>query len=501
MEFPNRTAALVPLLVLCMGTGQAQSVFSTAGKQIQYKVEAQATAGGDHSPLWLNANRYGLSSVKGSNGYLRAAAVRPTEADSGRKWRLGYAVDLAAAYDFTSSVVVQQLYAELQYKKVRLSVGSKERPAMFKHPELSSGSMTLGTNARPIPEARIEIPDYLSLTGKSNWVAIKGHFGYGLLTDGKWREDYASPTSQYTKGIYYHSKAGYLRVGNEEKFPLVFEGGLEWAATFGGTLYNYKDSPTGKLDMNVGAKDFWDAIWGGGSDATDDVYANASGNILGSWLFSLSYKGKDWKIRAYYDHFFEDHSMMFFQYGWLDGLVGVELTLPKNPAVTTFVYEYIGTKYQSGPLYHDATDAIPDQSSAIDNYYNHGLFQGWQHWGQAIGNPLFTSPLYNGTTDLSFVGNRFKAHHFGLAGTPLPGLNYRLLYTYMANWGTYYYPYDEVKYDNSFLCELRYDFTGVKRLSGKGWSLGLAFSLDRGRQIGDNTGFQLTIAKKGWLTK
>lgn len=60
--------------------------------------------------------------------------------------------------------------------------------------------------------------------------------------------------------------------------------------------------------------------------------------------------------------------------------------------VTTLVYEFLRTTDQSGAIYHDHTEAIPDQISARDNYYNHGLYTGWQHWGQAIGNPLFTSP-------------------------------------------------------------------------------------------------------------
>ena len=45
--------------------------------ELEYKVESQVTIGsGDHSPLWLNANKYGLSSVDKSNGYLRAALQR-----------------------------------------------------------------------------------------------------------------------------------------------------------------------------------------------------------------------------------------------------------------------------------------------------------------------------------------------------------------------------------------------------------------------------------------
>lgn len=487
---------------------QAQSVFTGLGKGIGYSVEAQATISAGDTPLWLTANKHGLSSINGDNGYLRAGLYRPAANDSARNWRIGYGLDVAAAYNYTGSFVIQQLYADFEYKKVRISVGSKERDAALKNRELSSGSQTLGTNARPVPQVRFELPEYVSITGSSDWAAIKGHIGYGMMTDGNWQEDYLQAGEggvkpHYAKKALFHSKAGYLRLGNEGKFPLVFEGGLEMACEFGGTIYN----PAGRtgtygdvLRMGHGIKDFWNATIGTGSDATDEQYANATGNTVGSWLLSLGYKGKNWRLRAYYDHFFEDHSMMFFEYGWRDGLIGAELTLPENRIASSVVYEYVHTTYQSGPVYHDRTDVIPDQISGKDNYYNHNLYQGWQHWGQAIGNPLYTSPLYNHNGELAFTGNRFKAHHFGISGDPVRGLHYRLLYSYVANWGRYDAPYADVRYGNSFLCEVSYKPDKIGKVRADGWSACVAFALDRGAQPGDNTGFQITLRKTGLLS-
>lgn len=493
-----RFAVLLLLAALLPRAAAAQSALQRAGHGIGWRAEAQLTAADGHSPLWLNANRYGLSSVKDDNGYLRAGIFRPAGQDSAYDWRIGYGADLAAAYDFTSSFVVQQLYADVDWRWLRLSVGSKERPMALKNQELSSGGQTFGINARPIPEVRVEIPYYVSLTRRGNWLAVKGHIGYGLPTDDGWKAGYVGPGGAHNVHTIYHSKAGYLRLGDPARFPLVFEGGLEMACMFGGSIRNFPQAGTETV-MTHKLKDFWNAFIGGGSDPTDGEYANAEGNSLGSWLFSLAWHGRDWSVRAYYDHFFEDHSMMFFEYGWKDGLLGLELTLPDNPAVSAFVYEYLHTKDQSGPVYHDHTEALPDQISASDNYYNHGLYTGWEHWGQALGNPLFTSPLYNGTRSLAFTGNRFKAHHFGLSGDPLPGLHYRLLYTYMANWGTYSQPFSDVRYDNSFLLEASYDFRHVPAL--KGWHVGAAFALDRGSHIGDNTGFQLTLSRSGLLLR
>ena len=468
------------------------------------------------APLWLVSNKHGLSSLQDKSGYVRASVVQPKfDFCASKDWKLGYGVDLAIPINYATensvtgkqhtNFIVQQLYANLDYKWLRLSVGAKERPMEMKHQTLSSGSQTLGVNARPVPAVRLEIPEYISLIGKENpWIAIKGHLGYGLMTDGDWQHSYVSSSGRWADKALLHTKAGYMRLGNPSRHAFIFEGGLEMATLFGGTIYN----PSGregwfgeKLEMGQGPKDFVDAIFGLGSDATDGNFANVAGNTLGSWIFSLTYQAKDWSLRAYYDHFFEDHSMMFFQYGWLDGLVGLECKFPKNKWVNTLVYEYVKTDYQGGPVYHDHTPEIPDQVSGVDNYYNHNLYPGWQHWGQAIGNPLFTSPLYAKTGDLSFLSNRFVAHHLGVEGAPIEGLNYRLLLSYATHLGTYADPYLNRKYMTSGLAEVNYNFAHFGKLKNKGWQATASVGFDRGTQVGDNLGFALTLQKRGLLLK
>lgn len=468
----------------------AQNAIQRLDENIEISTEAQITASKGQSPLWLNANRHGMGSVVGDNGYLRARLVKKAENDSTHSWRIGYGADIALQYNSENSWFVQQLYADFDYRRIRLSIGCKERPMAFKNQELSSGSQTFGINSHPIPEVRFEIPEYVSITGKSNWAGIKGHFGYGIKTDGKWAKDFTDG-EKYWRRTLYHTKAGYLRVGNSKKFPLTFEGGLEMATFFGGTTY----ADGVRIKHAQGPKDFLNIIWGGGSDVDETVYKNANGNIVGSWLFSLCYAGKNWGAKVYYDHFFEDHSMMFFQYGWQDGLIGAEIKLPQNPLIGTLVYEFMNTTYQAGPVYHDHTPEIPDQVSGIDNYYNHSYFSGWHNWGQAIGNPLYTSPVYDRNGNLTFTSNRFKAHHFGVSGTPAPWLHYRLLYSYMAHLGTYAEPYLNTKYDNSFLVEVVLKSPWTKYSSLKNWQATLTLGFDRGSQLGDNTGFQLSLQK------
>lgn len=86
--------------------------------QVEVRTEAQVTASdGDHTPLWLNANKYGLSSLETTNGYVRAGVFRPLQNDSAKRWAWGAGADVAVAANFTSMLVVQQAYGELRWLK------------------------------------------------------------------------------------------------------------------------------------------------------------------------------------------------------------------------------------------------------------------------------------------------------------------------------------------------------------------------------------------------
>lgn len=476
-----------------------ENAFSRLADSIAYRIEACGNFSDDsgHAPLWLISNRHGLGGVGSFNGHLRQGIFRDIKRDSLRRWRVGYGADIAEAHGYTSNFIVQQLYAELGYGIAVWSVGAKERPAELKNAELSSGGQTFGVNARPIPEVRFDIPQYVSISGKRRIVSVKGHIGYGVLTDGNWEASFTRGNYRYVKHALYHEKAGYIKIGNEALFPLTLEGGLEMGSTFAGHFYR----PGGfNTSLSGGLRDFFDIAFGLSSDKGESSgdYKNTKGNTLGSWLLRLSYHGNGWGVRAYYDHFFEDHSGLFYKYGDYDGLYGVEVKLPRNPVADCLLYEHIYTKYQSGPLYHDPSALISDKICGKDDYYNHILYAGWQHWGFAIGNPLFLSPIYNGDHALTFKSNRFAAHHFGISGSPTSELRYRLVYTYAQQLGTYIAPYSERRYQHSMLCELRYSphcLLGMEGLELEG-----AFALDRGSHTGDNTGFRLAISKRGFFS-
>lgn len=483
-----------------------------------WRVTMQTTNGwGDHTPLWQNANRYGMGSTQKNNGYLQAGVYSPVPADSVRRWGFGYGLSLVGAWRAVSPFYVQEAYAEARWLKGTLTVGSKEYPMELKNNRLSSGSQTLGINARPVPQVRLALPRYWTFA--KGWLGLKGHIAYGIATDGGWQERFTTGASRYSKKVLYHSKAGYLKVGNTARFPLSVELGLESACLFGGDFYRRRAD--GGLDHWSEPHDFGafvDAFLPNDKNKGTDSYMNVPGNQIGSWVARVSYEAPSWQLGVYVDHFFEDHSAMFFAdydgygegdrwnvkennryltYGLKDLLLGAELKLKRFRYINNVVLEYVCTKYQSGPIFHDHTAAIPDHLGGRDDYYNHTLYVGWQHWGQVMGNPLYRSPLYNTNGEIYIEDNRFVAWHAGVSGDPAPQVGYRLLATLQKGYGTYARPYPDPRRNFSLLAEATYTFAASSALGG--WAVTGSFGLDSGRLLGGSGAFQLTLTKTGGI--
>ena len=118
---------LVATITSVKGEGNANETTS-ALDSLYYMVEMQGAMSfdGGKTPLWLNANKYGLSSLEKNNGYLRAAALRPLSVDNSKKWGIGYGLDLVGAVNYTSKAFVHQAYAEGRWLKGVLTIGSKK---------------------------------------------------------------------------------------------------------------------------------------------------------------------------------------------------------------------------------------------------------------------------------------------------------------------------------------------------------------------------------------
>lgn len=494
---------------------------SMAQAQVEVRSEAQLTASdGEHAPLWLNANKHGLSSTDKTSGYVRAGIFKDFAQDSTHQWRYGFGADVAVATGFTSTVVVQQAFADVAWRKGLLTLGSKERHLELKDDELSSGSQTLGINARPVPGAKLSFPDYVVIPGTKHWLSFKGHLFYGITTDDSWQKEFTERRHKYTEHTMLHTKAGFIKIGKAEK-PLSVEMGLEMGCQYGGDTYCPDNINLPHIENEGGLSGMFRAFVPGGWEASDHVdYHNEMGNHVGSWTARINLDYKRWGLSVYADHFFEDQSQMFFldydgygtgekwdsweHFNWMlydlrDIQLGLELRLKQCKWVDKVVAEYLYTMYQSGPIYHDHTRTISDHIGGLDHYYSHSIYSGWQHWGQVMGNPLYRSPIYNDNKLVEVDDSRFSAWHIGISGAPASGLRYRLLATWQKGFGTYIRPYTEPRKNVSLLAEAYYHFPEGSALGG--WSVNGAFALDRGKLLGDNTGVQLTIGKRMEIKK
>ncbi len=499
--------------------------------EMEHVIEFHLSGSNNKTPLWLNANKYGLSSLNSKYAYARGIVSYKNSFDH---WGIDYKIgaDLVLPFNFKSAgyqgaeyrslIILQQLYAEVKWKHLVLIGGSKQFEAELRDNQLSSGAQTLGINARPIPQGRMTLDDWWNIPLTHQWLAFKGHIAYGIMTDANWEEEFVGNSGkQYNRWTRFHEKAGYLRIGNVEKFPLSLTLGLQMAAQFGGTVYNYhgtdqsgyRGSHAQKLQS--GLKSYFNAFFPGGGDTDETQFQNAEGNQVGSWIARLNWEQEQFAIGIYGDHFFEDHSSMFFLdydgygtgaewntkkefkflfYPLRDGQIGIDLKLKKFKYLQGAVLEYMNTTYQSGPIYHDHNQTNPDHIGGGDDYYNHYSLPGWQHWGQSIGNPLFRSPQYNTNGSISFEANRFRAFHAGIRGSIIDGLDYRILYSSQKSFGTHLTPVIVPEKNKSMLFELEYQFQPNSIFNE--FKVKTAYGSDSGKLLGDSKGLQITVVYK-----
>ena len=481
------------ILLLTASVGHALSTYATGIDSLRYNIQTRAAFSSDaHNPFWLVSNLQGLGSPLKNSGYVRAATFKDIDTDKRFSWGAG--VDLVGAWRYPAPFQIHQLYGEIKYRAFHVLLGSKEMWCDHNDPRLSSGSLLYSGNALPIPQLRVGLFDYTAIPGTKNRLSVKAYLAYGMFTDSNWQKSWAAEGTKHTSDVLFHSKGLWLRFGNIQTFPVTGDVGIEMATQFAGTAY--KDGKV--VHMKHGLKEWIRVLFPSFKthESFNGTTRSIEGNVVGQYTFGVNFKpvNANWGLRAYYEHMFEDHSMLTFEYGWKDGLWGLEATLPPNRFVSKIVYEFLTTKDQAGAVNSDSTDKMPEQVSGRDDYYNHSFYQGWQHWGMGIGNPLLISPLFNTDHNIYFHTNRIKGHHFGIAGNPTTEIDYRLLFSYTQNWGTYDKPLPDVLENFNTLLEINW-----KPRKLKGWYGGVGIALDGGDMLGKSFGLSITIGKTGLI--
>ena len=478
-------------LICCAPSLALADERSDTALTFHYKAETRATfAGGANTPFWLVSNIHGLGSPEFNNGYVKGEFYKFS--DKKKKFDWGVGIDLTGSWNLPAPFAIRQLYGDFHYRSLWVSLGSRNFKSEFNDEKLSSGDLLFSPNAMAIPQLRIGTSGFAPFWGTQGWLSVKAYLAYGFFTDSRWMKHWVKPGGDHTSGVLFCSRGAWVRIGNPSKLPLQLDAGIEMATQFGGKVFKdgkYIYMPHGFTDW---VKAFIPSS--GGSSTVVEEQTNVQGNMNGEYVFSLSWwPSSNWKIRAYYEHYFEDHSQMFFQYGlWKDGLWGIEVELPENKFINKFLFEYIGTTDQTGSVNHDPTPGIPEQVSGRDNYYTHYLYGAWQNWGMTLGTPLAISPLYNRSHVMTIYNNRFQAFHLAFQGLPLTYINWRMLLTYSRNFGTYIRPFSQRLDNFSGLIEIEGRLPKIKGLSLKG-----ALALDQGKLLVGNFGGMISVSYEG----
>lgn len=485
--------------------------------KIKYETRTEIVLSkGEHAPFWLTSNRHGLSSTRSYNSNLTAGLFRDFDKKRGFTW--AYGIELEGAWNHTSPFHIHQLYADIKYNCWELSIGFKERNSEDKHRTLSGGGLTFAPNARPIPQVRFGINEYTPIRWLfKEWIQVKGHFSYGRQTDDCFQRNHmknAPEGSRYVEKVLFHEKTAFIKIGKKTKFPLFVELGLEMYTQFGGRVWEKRqDGDIIRHDLPRTYKEYLKAFipMAGGSESSEMDQTNINGNVFGSWHMAFSYEADNWNIKAYYEHYYEDHSgLLGFDYHynregkkklitylpWRDGLFGLEVTVPKNRVINSFVYEFITSRDQSGPILQNPSGDMMGQAGGKDWYYTHSYYQSWQHWGMSMCNPHILSPLYNKEENLTMPYSRIHSHHIGFDGMPTESLRYRIMASWTKHWGSYEDPLPAPLTQLSTMVEIC-----LTPKKWRGWEFTAAIAYDHSRLIGNNFGGMLSICKRGWLSK
>ncbi|MDR2388682.1 MAG: capsule assembly Wzi family protein [Tannerellaceae bacterium] len=481
--------ALALALALALGAtlpGFAQT--ENPPGRLLYKTEMfTSAASGRYTPFWLVSNRYGLVPLPAGNGYMSAGLSYGGLPGGGFRWEAG--VDLALAAPRYRKVFVRQLYAELRYRSLSFTLGSREEGGGLWEKSLSSGDMVFSSNARPIPKVELRLPDYAPVPKTGGRLAVKGDFSLGRSFDRDYLAWFVGDQQVYIKDILWHHKAIFFRIGSPGRLALFLELGMQHGVQWGGTS---TDPAVGRQPQSPA--DFLRVVAGmaGSEEASEMDRSNALGNQYGSYDIRLTYKREHWALQAYHQHYFEDKSGMIFLNG-RDGLWGIGLELEGRPLLQKLLVECLDTRNQSGSLHFIAFDheAYPGIGGGADRYYNNQEYTtGLSYFNRSLGSPLLPSPEYNTDGSPGFRNIRVYAWHLGFSGRLSSPLAYRVLFTGMDSWGTPYRPFLNNRKGLSALVEI-----GFRPSRLPGWRFTGSLAADAGEFTGQTLGFGFGVAR------
>ncbi len=422
----------------------------------------------NNKPFWMTANRGGVYTDKSIVSFNLFEDLK----------RLEYGTEIIFPQNSNKKLFINQAFLKFYKNKFYLLIGME--PFYQKNNLLTSGSLVESSNAQPISKLSFGTSSYKSISIVNTGLLYSFKIGHGWVK-----------SSKYLENPYLHEKSINLKKKISKNSFLDF--GLKHMALWAGDTEHHGKQPS---DLN----DFFRIIFAmpGDVNSPKQEQNNSLGNHLGAWSFLYEKKYKNNTLKLYFEHPFEDESGARWILNEFDGLYGISINQKESSYISKFTYEYINTMDQSG------SEGASDSTYGWDNYYNHYIYQsGWTNNGRVIGNPLFTLGANIGrySNGQYIINNRLKAHHFGLLGSISEKINYKILFTYSENFGTY----PDQDFFKSRNKAYRFDGgliqrSGLIELSSKNLfdkiDVSLAFGFDNGELLNKTDSFMLKINYK-----
>lgn len=382
---------------------------------------------------YIRSNKFGIIPNESSNFVLQPKIFY-------HKYFLNENLKISGKLDWlinNNTSYFQQYLAKIDFRNIfSLSFGAEELTRGLPYPSLSSGSLGLSNNARPMPRISVGIPEFVGIPFTFGYLEIKGMISHG------WFEK-----DRIASSPLLHEKFVVFRAGG--KLPVRFKAGLFHFAQWGGQRNG--------IFLGESIDDFFRVVFAKPSSSDESILfgeaANVLGNHLGTIDFGIEVLTNSFNFETYHQTPFEDNTgtKRFWRKN-RDRLLGFKITPNKFKYVNNFLYEYVYTLQQTHPGLNIPTGNLPDYGYGYggrDNYYNNYLYKsGWTYYGRILGTPLFDTNeevlFYNpefvdpdAKWNFKILNNRIKAHHFGIEGEISKTINYKFLSTFTENYGNY----------------------------------------------------------------
>ncbi len=389
-----------------------------------------------------------------------------------------------------AAVRLQQLYAEVKWRCLLLSVGMKTRGSALLDNNLTSGDLVWSGNARAIPEVRIGFTGFQDIPWINGWVQADMCISYGKFLDRNWIDNHFNfYKGRISTGNLWTYKRIYLQSKPSKPFSFLF--GIQMTGIFGGRTDTYSQGLlTKSVDNYHGFQDFLKMIIQ--LSGSDEEYL--LGDHKGSWDAAARYRfASGHQLRAYVQWFWEDGSGIVKNNG-LDGLWGLEYRSSKRGWINGAVMEYLDFTNQSGPLHFDPSDnpgtSITTQTRGKDDYYNNIFYRPYVNYGMTIGTPLVMGTIYNTDGSQWIKASRVRAIHLAIEGAIGPNVDYVIKYNHRKAWGetNSYYLLHPLKAD-SYMIGASWRPAKARRLR-----IGATVAIDRGNAPANAFGATVSIS-------